>query len=115
MATEEELLQRILANPDDDDVRAIYADQRIAEGDPRGTFINHQLRLAQMTGLEEDFPELVRSTDRLEAAHVFDWLTPLFPKLGVDPNHYSRIELSPTRNALFRRGFLHSIAMRKHP
>jgi uncharacterized protein (TIGR02996 family) len=44
---EDALLAAVIANPDDDEPRAVYADHLIEHGDPRGTFISLQLALAK--------------------------------------------------------------------
>jgi uncharacterized protein (TIGR02996 family) len=46
MSDEQSFLQAILANPDDDTLRLIYADWLEERGDPRGEFIRVQIELA---------------------------------------------------------------------
>jgi type VI secretion system protein ImpC len=52
MSTEQAFLQEILERPDDDEVRLVYADWLLDQGDPRGEFIHAQVALARR-GLEE--------------------------------------------------------------
>jgi uncharacterized protein (TIGR02996 family) len=49
MFTPEEFIQEILANPDDDTPRLIFADWLEERGDPRGEFIRVQCDIAQRT------------------------------------------------------------------
>jgi uncharacterized protein (TIGR02996 family) len=79
-----ELLARILAHPDDDEARLVYADALQDAGDPRGEMILLQLRGA-------DAQKLIR-------AHQDEWLGDL-ARIGT--------------NAIFRRGFLSSIDLRR--
>ena len=43
MVSDAELLAQIYANPDDDALRAVYADALLERGDPRGELITLQL------------------------------------------------------------------------
>lgn len=47
VATDATLLERIIASPDDDDLRLVYADQLTASGDPLGELITVQVNLAR--------------------------------------------------------------------
>ncbi len=64
----EELLAAIHANPGDDALRAVYADWLVERGDPRGEFINLQLRRTGKPSARER--ELV-------TLHGKQWLGPL--------------------------------------
>src|SRR5580704_5700140 len=55
MAQDLEFLNRILADPDNDDLRLSYAARLDAAGDPQGQFIRAQLRLAEFD-TEPDAP-----------------------------------------------------------
>jgi uncharacterized protein (TIGR02996 family) len=48
MSQEEHFLQAILAAPDDDTPRLVYADWLDERGDPRGEFIRLQCELAKL-------------------------------------------------------------------
>ncbi|MEZ4317903.1 MAG: TIGR02996 domain-containing protein [Myxococcota bacterium] len=111
MADSNALLRDVLAAPEDLDRRRVYADLLIAEGDPRGTFIAQQIALRDRTPLDDDFPELHASTERLRARHEAGWVRPQLEHLRIDTSSYHRIELSPTLNARFVDGFLSRIAM----
>jgi uncharacterized protein (TIGR02996 family) len=65
------LLEAILADPDDDEVRRVYADRLCELGDPRGEMIHLQL-----AGFSEDARERARE---LVARHATEWLGPLVP------------------------------------
>lgn len=63
-----DLLPQIRANPDDDALRAVYADLLLAEGDPRGELITVELALAA----RPDAQLFARRTE-LRAAHAMRW------------------------------------------
>ena len=56
----DDLLSAILADPDADEPRAVYADQLLDAGDRRGELIQLQLQLGRPLGVKEiqaDYPE----------------------------------------------------------
>jgi uncharacterized protein (TIGR02996 family) len=62
----------VIANPDDDEPRAVYADHLIDHGDPRGTFIALQLALAKTEpGPKRD--EIAAEAAALEERHRATW------------------------------------------
>ncbi len=72
-----ELLAAVLADPDDDPARQVYADALQERGDPRGELIAVQLALARHAG---ETPETKAMWDRfreLHAAHAAKWAKPL--------------------------------------
>lgn len=73
-----ELLDSVLADPDDDRPRRVYADALMEQGDPRGEFIAVQCELA--TGAEPDRRlELERREATLLEKHGAAWTGPLHP------------------------------------
>lgn len=66
-----ELLAQIRANPDDDALRAVYADQLLAAGDPRGELITVELQLESAIGDER--AALFQRRAELRAAHAKQW------------------------------------------
>lgn len=104
----EDLRNAVLADPDDDALRLVYADALSAGGDPQGAFIAHQCALASMDALDPRRTPLIASTARLQAAHASRWLQPLLA--GLPPANYQR-RLGALRNAHFERGFLTRIAL----
>jgi uncharacterized protein (TIGR02996 family) len=66
-------LEKILADPDDDGARAVYADELVERGDPRGEFIQVQLRLEREDPEGEEHPRLLERSDRLLAEHGRTW------------------------------------------
>jgi uncharacterized protein (TIGR02996 family) len=66
-------LQAIAENPDDDAHRLIYADWLEERGDPRGTFIRAQCRLADMALDDPARDDLEDEADDLLAAHEEEW------------------------------------------
>lgn len=88
-------LKDILANPDQDAPRLVYADWLEEQGDPRGEFIRVQCALAQgLTGLERT--RLREREDALMVAHASAWTEGL------------RDLVSRT---IFRRGFIDGVTM----
>lgn len=78
MASASELLDEILARPDDDAPRLAYADFLVADGDPRGELIRVQCRLAQPPR-DDDSRERMALYARGQAlldAHGAEWEAP---------------------------------------
>ncbi len=78
MASEQAFLEAIIDEPDDDDVRLIFADWLEEQSDPvqnaRGEFIRVQIELAHMAEDDPRRPELVKREDALLDRHREDWL-----------------------------------------
>src|SRR5258708_18533071 len=73
MSTDDEFIQTIIANPDDDTPRLIYADWLDEQGEPRGEFIRVQCALATMP---EDDPrrwDLELRQTRLYRLYGWQW------------------------------------------
>ena len=96
MTHNDAFLQDILANPEDDTPRLIYADWLEERGDPRGEFIRVQCRLARMPADDRRWPLLEQLERELLERHQDKWLGSLRPSLA----RWS-----------FRRGFLDMIAV----
>jgi uncharacterized protein (TIGR02996 family) len=94
--TDDAFLQAILAAPEDDQLRLVYADSLTERGDPRGDFIRVQCELARLPDEDPRRPALEAREQALLADHQDAWLGPLQPLL-----------LAWT----FRRGFLEEIVM----
>lgn len=87
--SEQTLLDAIVAHPDDDEPRLVYADLLESRGDPRGEFIQLQCRA-------ERTPEIEARLAELEHAHAKAWLAPILAlELGA--------------RFTFRRGFVHAV------
>jgi uncharacterized protein (TIGR02996 family) len=69
-------LARILEDPDDDGARAVYADELVERGDPRGEFIQVQLALERADPESDEHPKLLERSDRLLAEHGAAWFGP---------------------------------------
>src|SRR5262245_46917946 len=76
---DEAFLQAILANPDDDHLRLIYADWLEERGDPRGEFIRVQIELAaaDVEGEGTRLKELKIREQELLLEHGTQWLRPV--------------------------------------
>jgi uncharacterized protein (TIGR02996 family) len=74
-----ELLQAVLERPDDDAPRLVYADALMAEGDPRGEFIQVQCALKARRG---DTSALMTRERALLSAHKAQWEAP-FEGVGL--------------------------------
>jgi uncharacterized protein (TIGR02996 family) len=96
MTHDDAFLQDILANPEDDTPRLIYADWLEERGDPRGEFIRVQCRLARMSADDKRRPRLEQLEGELLERYQDKWLGSVRPSLA----RWS-----------FRRGFLDMIAV----
>jgi uncharacterized protein (TIGR02996 family) len=70
-ATRQDLLAAVLANPEDDAPRLVFADWLTERGDPRGTFISLQCELARGTSRAE---EVEAEAAALLESHELHWL-----------------------------------------
>jgi len=96
MSDHDSFLQAILAHPDDDHLRLVYADWLEERADPRGEFIRVQMELAQ-PGLDRARRvELQKREHALWVEHHKLWLGPLTPLV---------------LRARFRRGFVDRVEM----
>lgn len=96
MSDGDALFQAILAAPDDDAPRLVYADWLDEAGDPdRAEFVRVQCRLARLPFYEPDHPGLRDRAAELYVRHMaewqFDWLPP---------------------RQVFRRGFVEEVTLR---
>lgn len=103
------VLKRICANPEDLELRLVHADQLAERGDPRGTFISHQVQLARLSALDDGYAPLLASTRRLLAKHARAWLGADVKDL--DGDGFSKLEVDGRRNAVFENGFLSRVAV----
>jgi uncharacterized protein (TIGR02996 family) len=87
------LLAAVLADPDDDGARAVYADRLIERGDPRGDFITTQLALAKAPRQAK----LATAARALLKAHAATW---------------SRGVAQFTLKQHYHRGFIERVEMR---
>ena len=93
-ATRQDLLAAVLAQPDDDAPRLVYADWLTERGDPRGTFISLQCELARGT---RRAAEVEAEAAALQQSHELDWLE------GVSSREVK---------VRFRRGFVERVEVR---
>lgn len=77
MTENEAFIQAIVASPDDDHRRLIYADWLDERGDPRGEFIRVQFAREELPADSRDHVELLVREKLLLAKHEKDWLGPL--------------------------------------
>ena len=78
-ASRDELLARVLAAPDDEGARLVYADILSEQGDPRGEFIHVQCALARGNEARD---ELEARQRQLLHEHGAQWLSVLGPEVG---------------------------------
>jgi uncharacterized protein (TIGR02996 family) len=78
-------LDAVLAAPDDDDARLVYADALLERGDPLGEFIQVSIRLEREGG-----SALERRRDVLLAEHRAAWLAPLEKAARADAWSFRR-------------------------
>jgi uncharacterized protein (TIGR02996 family) len=131
MSDREALLAAILANPDEDTPRLMFADWLDEHGQPeRAEFIRVQIELARLRAAEADLPtdfgrlrsngmppywnrphdtperiSLLKREAELHASHCKEWITGL-PKCATNPLDHIRI---------FRRGFVGQVTVSLGP
>ena len=79
--TQEALEAALIDNPDDLATHSAYADFLSQQGDPRGEFIQVQLRLEDATVGVQERTTLRQREQALLDKHIQDWLGPLYPDL----------------------------------
>jgi uncharacterized protein (TIGR02996 family) len=72
-------MEAILASPDDDFPRLIYADRLEERNDPRGELIHVQIELARLREEDDRWADLAAREQRLLAQHEAEWARPLQP------------------------------------
>jgi uncharacterized protein (TIGR02996 family) len=90
-------LRGILADPDDDAPRLIYADWLDEHGDAdRAEFIRSQVRLARTDCVESEYRELAERAEDLKRTHQVEWVNqlPQFPEVNWE---------------VFERGFISTV------
>lgn len=97
MSREAEFFKAVLAAPDDDAPRLVFADFLTGEGDPRGEFIALQCRLAA-TPDDEARRKLRIAENKLLAAHEAKWTEGFFAVARSTP--FRKVKV------FFHRGFL---------
>jgi uncharacterized protein (TIGR02996 family) len=107
------LEESLVANPDDLGAHAAYADFLMEQGDPRGEFIQVQLRLEQKGSSGADRRALKRREQALLKKHGGAWLGELGPYLSNDIHLLEELEYEPNERGrlaryryLFGRGWL---------
>lgn len=88
MSIDDDFIQTIIASPDDDAPRLVYADWLEEQGDPRGEFIRIQCELAKMP---EDDPrrwDLELRQGRLLRWYGWQWWYMPFDPTSVRPSFY---------------------------
>jgi uncharacterized protein (TIGR02996 family) len=80
------LLDQILADPTDDALRLVYADQLLAPGDARGEYITVEARLAAVPRGSPERAALARRRTELRQAHGTAWW-PELPEQRIGTRH----------------------------
>src|SRR6516162_7574041 len=81
--TEAELIRAIHDNPDDDDLRLVYADYLDDQHDPRGEFLRIQVEMARRDCVGDRRSTLYTQEHKLLETHFAEWtkhLQPFDPK-----------------------------------
>jgi uncharacterized protein (TIGR02996 family) len=94
MPDDDAFLRAVLADPDDDEPRLVYADWLEERGDVRGEFIALQCRLARLRAADPARPAMAARARQLRRAHGRDWAGPLGEFAG---------------RCRFRRGFVEEV------
>jgi uncharacterized protein (TIGR02996 family) len=115
MTPEDAFMQAILAEPDDDCVRLIYADWLQEQEEPdlvdRGEFIRLQCEFARMA---PDDPARVETEDRarhLLEQHFDRWVTPLRNRLAGSRETWLRGADPGSSILRFKRGFVEALTL----
>lgn len=103
------VLNRIIREPSNLELRLVHADQLSEQGDPRGTFIAQQCQLARTDPLDAGYAPLLASTRRLEAKHALRWVGDDVP--AIARGQFSKLDVNAARNAVFENGFLTRLAV----
>ena len=115
--TQQQLYAAVLAEPDADEPRLVYADYLDERGDPRGEFIRLQCELADLPAEDQRYGELRWREQQLLTKHARQWVKEL-PKIanftwGIEYSAEPCQVASWTRR-WFRRGFVEEGTF-KHP
>ena len=86
------LLAEVLANPDDDIPRLVYADYLEDSGDPRGVFIRAQCHLAKSDFLEPEYYDWLEQSSILLREHGGQWAEEIKQDLRKSEFHRGFIE-----------------------
>ncbi len=104
MTTQKDLYKAILADPNNDELRLIYADWCEENGDPdRAEFIRIQLQLDSVLEFERGYAELTQRSDALLKKHRLAWTDDVVAELAEEG-----IDVHP-RMCAYRRGFVTAI------
>ena len=85
---EDAFLQPIIANPNDDTPRLIFADWLEEQGNPRGTFIRLQCERAKLTQYHPQWKDLLAQESALLKQFEAEWSKPVLRH--VDEVHFRR-------------------------
>lgn len=111
MAANNDLLDAVLEHPEDVELCQVYADSLTEDLDQRGEFIAEQIRLGELSEFDDEYPALVARTNRLQHKYVETWLAEFLKPSRETERSYSRLNVNACRNAVFKNGFLHRIAI----
>ncbi|MFO0549843.1 MAG: TIGR02996 domain-containing protein [Polyangiaceae bacterium] len=104
----ESLLRDVLAHPDDDEPRLVYADYLLSRGDPRGEFIVVQCKLARLTEGDPEFEVLDARATALLEKHQSTWVQPFMgDRYTMELAGRKWTRTTPSRWD-FHRGFVHT-------
>jgi uncharacterized protein (TIGR02996 family) len=98
------LWERILARPEDDGLRLVYADWLTEQEDPRGPFIHDQVRLASMDEAHPEWSTLYARSERVRLQHEQDWARPL-------REAYSHEDVPRPLGLTWRRGWVEGVSL----
>jgi uncharacterized protein (TIGR02996 family) len=107
LMTDEPFIAAILAAPEDNTLRLVYADWLDERGDPRGEFIRVQCALSRDVEDEDHRKALHKWQRELLHLHGHAWLDPLLARLVAD------YDSTPTRvwERMFRCGFVETLVL----
>jgi uncharacterized protein (TIGR02996 family) len=109
---DEAFFQAVLDEPDDEDLRLIYADWLEERGDPRGEFIRVQCRLAHLPRWARARPGLEARARELLAENLWTWNAPLHRLLSRTPlRNQVRSRRGLVHGWAYRRGFVEEVTV----
>lgn len=89
---ESEFIEEIIANPQDQSARLIFADWLEEQGDPRGEFIRIQCELSAPSDNLHRREELDNRQEQLRRVHEHEWIQPLHGRVSGWTFHCGFVE-----------------------
>lgn len=107
LSSEQQFLDAICADPEDENMRLVFADWCEEQGDPRAEFIRVQLALDKLPRTHPWREEMERTEQELKRKHLKQWNAPYYKRLNTSRllKQYGR-RRSSFRGWDYARGFI---------